>query len=172
MSRHRTQPVSRDSVLPATHFLFLLLTYSFCMPDLSLLCVLRSHASEGSLMPPLVMLRLFSAVREKAPWYVRPVAVGITQAMESGYVMPTLKPWFEMIEKHLAERRAAGSDFFVGTHMTAADFMMMFPLEAAKSGRGGIVLGSETKQWVDKMHAREAYKRGLQKGGEYAFAKM
>ena len=47
---------------------------------------------------------------------------------------------------------------------------MMFPLEAA-SQRASDIMGSNTLQYIKRMHTRDAYKRGLIKGGEYAFAK-
>ena len=131
-----------------------------------------SHMSEGSLMPPLVMLKVFAGVREKAPWLVRPVASGIANAVESAFINPTVQHLFDFIERHVKQQRANKSDFFVGEGLTAADFMMLFPLEAAKVGRGSLPLGEETKVWVDRMHARDAYKMALQKGGEYAYAKM
>ena len=111
-------------------------------------------------------------IREKTPWAVRFVATGITNAVETSFINPTLHKLIDYIEAHLVAQRASGSDFFVGTHLTAADFMMLFPLEGAKAGRGTVPLGSETVQWVERMQARDAYKRALQKGGEYAYAKM
>jgi glutathione S-transferase len=54
--------------------------------------------------------------------------------------------------------------------MTAADIMMSFPLEAAMS-RGGLD-GSRpaTIAWIEKVHARPAYRTALAKGGPYAYA--
>ena len=127
------------------------------------------HAAEGSFMPPLVMLQIFKAVREKTPWLVRPVATAITNAVESSYLNATLQHLFELVEQQLKANRAKGFDFIVGGHLTAADFMMLFPLEGAKYGR--LSMGSETSQWVERVHARDAYKRALQKGGEYSYAK-
>ncbi|KAK0530615.1 hypothetical protein OC835_003956 [Tilletia horrida] len=52
---------------------------------------------------------------------------------------------------------------------TAADFQMLFPLEAATSGRVPD-LAPELKAWVDNAHARPAYQRALEKGGPYSYA--
>ena len=132
-----------------------------------------SHAAEGSFMPPLVMLQIFKTVREKTPWAVRFVASGITNAVEGSYINPTVEKQLALVERTLKEQRAKGSDFFVGRHLTAADFMMLFPMEGiAAGGRGTLSLEGEGKQWVQRVHARDAYKRALQKGGEYAYAKM
>jgi glutathione S-transferase len=47
---------------------------------------------------------------------------------------------------------------------------MSFPVEAA-SKRGG--LGADRprlRAWLDRIHARPAYQRALERGGPYAFA--
>jgi glutathione S-transferase len=55
-------------------------------------------------------------------------------------------------------------DFFVGNELTGADIQLLFVLEAAGSRLTpypGLVA------YRDRMHARPAYKRGLEKGGPY-----
>jgi glutathione S-transferase len=59
----------------------------------------------------------------------------------------------------------------VGDDFSAADIQLSFPLEAAAS-RGG--LGGQYPNLVaflDKIHARPAYQRALERGGEYDFVK-
>jgi glutathione S-transferase len=48
--------------------------------------------------------------------------------------------------------------------------MMSFPLEAG-GARGGAFDGRpKVKAFVERIHARPAYKRALEKGGPYAYA--
>ncbi|SET96507.1 glutathione S-transferase, partial [Marinobacter segnicrescens] len=57
-----------------------------------------------------------------------------------------------------------------GDNLSAADFQMSFPLEASVA-RG--IVGNNRPNitaWVERVHARPAYQRGLEKGGEYDFA--
>lgn len=79
----------------------------------------------------------------------------------------------KMIDVHLdfIESELESRKWFAGETMTAADVMMSFPLEAAKARAG---LGRErpaTMAWIDRIHARPAYRKALEKGGPYAFAK-
>ena len=77
-----------------------------------------------------------------------------------------------MIDKHLdfVETELAQRPWFAGDAMTAADIMMSFPLEAARS-RGGLDASRpNTIAWLDKVHARPAYQTALAKGGPYAYA--
>jgi glutathione S-transferase len=58
----------------------------------------------------------------------------------------------------------------VGRHLTAADFQIVFPIEAAAS-RASEIVGPRTSEYLARIHARAAYQRGLEKGGPYAYAK-
>jgi glutathione S-transferase len=110
------------------------------------------HYAEGSLMPPL----LVNLVLGRIP------LVGKTAQKK-------LQP---MIDVHLdfVERELASRPWFAGDTFTAADVMMSFPLEAARS-RGGLEVGRPaTIAWLDKIHARPAYQAALERGGPYRYA--
>ena len=110
------------------------------------------HYAEGSLMPPLLALLV---VRRLGPlgW-------------------PARKPLLRMFAQHLdyLDDELGKRAWFAGDEFTAADVMMSFPLEAATS-RGG--LGPDRTNvwgWLERVHARPAYRRALEAGGPYAFA--
>ena len=54
---------------------------------------------------------------------------------------------------------------------SGADIMMSFPLEAAKQ-RAGLDAARHPRMiaFIDRVHARPAYRRALEKGGPYSFA--
>ncbi len=80
-------------------------------------------------------------------------------------IQPMVDVHLDYIESELAQR-----PWFAGDEMTAADVMMSFPLEAARS-RGGLdAARPATIAWLDKVHARPAYKSALAKGGPYSYA--
>jgi glutathione S-transferase len=60
-----------------------------------------------------------------------------------------------------------GRDFFIGNSLTGADIMMSFPLDIAKA-RGVLDSYEALSNHVDKMRARAAYQRAIEKGGEYS----
>ena len=78
-----------------------------------------------------------------------------------------LMPHVDMqIADHLAymEKGLGGRDFFVGKDLTGADVQLLFVLEAAGARLApypGLVA------YRDRMHARPAYQRGIEKGGPY-----
>ncbi|TZG28040.1 glutathione S-transferase family protein [Sphingomonas montanisoli] len=108
--------------------------------------------AEGSLMPPL----LLSLVIGKMGPFGWP-AKGFVEKMAMVHI--------DYVEAELATR-----PWFAGPEFTAADIMMSFPLEAA---RGRLKLDGRRPtivEWLDKIHARPAYKTALEKGGPYAYA--
>lgn len=57
-------------------------------------------------------------------------------------------------------------DYFVGDHLTGADIMLSFVLEAAGVG-GALDHFPNLKAYLARLQAREAYQRALGKGGPY-----
>ena len=110
------------------------------------------HYAEGSMMPPL----LLKLVLGRIPLMGKPAAKKIQP----------------MIDRHLdyVESQLASRPWFAGEGFTAADVMMSFPLEAARS-RAGLDGGRPaTIAWLERIHARPAYQRALEAGGPYAYA--
>ena len=110
------------------------------------------HYAEGSMMPPL-LLKLVLA------------RIPIMGKVAVKKIQPMIDVHLDYVESELAQR-----PWFAGGEMTAADIMMSFPLEAARS-RGGLNESRPaTIAWLAKVHARPAYQAGLEKGGPYAYA--
>ena len=96
---------------------------------------------------------------------VLPIARGISAQVKSSFINPNLNRIFNFIEKHLSQQT-----YFCGEELTAADFMMIFPLEAAASRAGELSDKPNIKRYVKAIHSRPAYKKALEKGGPYAYA--
>ena len=72
------------------------------------------------------------------------------------------------LANHFSYMNAAlgDKDWFAGDAMTACDVQMSFPLEA---GQGTGLLGEypNLAGFLDRVQARPAYKKALEKGGPY-----
>jgi glutathione S-transferase len=67
------------------------------------------------------------------------------------------------------ESELAARSWFAGDEFTAADVQMSFPLEAAAE-RAGLNSGRpKLMAFLDRIHARDAYKRALERGGPYDY---
>ena len=110
------------------------------------------HSAEGSLMPPLLVL----LVLRRLGLLGRPAR-------------PTIQ---RMVDGHLdwLEGELAARPWFAGEEFTAADVMMSFPLEAARSRAGLDERRPNLVDWLERIHARPAYRAALAKGGPYAYA--
>lgn len=122
------------------------------------------HYAEGSAMPPLLMKLVFQRLPENAGGFTRPLVKMVASKAESGFVDPRLKEHFEYWDNALAE-----TGWFVGSEFTAADIIMSFPLEAAAS-RAGDGNYKNIASFLERIHARPAYKAALEKGGPYDYA--
>lgn len=128
------------------------------------------HYAEGSAMTPLLLGLIFSEIVRQSPFIAKPVMRGVEKTMRARMIEPELV-------KHAAfwEQQLSSSTWFAGEEPTGADIMMSFPLEAFVS-RSGMVEGKDDPRYqhiiafVDRVHARAAYQRALEKGADYAYA--
>ena len=125
------------------------------------------HFAEGSAMPPLVMALVFNKVRTAPmPFFAKPIAKAIADKVMGGFVKPNIDKQLAFMEAELSAR-----PWFAGKAFSAADIMMSFPLEAAAS-RGGLdARYPKLAAFLERIHARPAYQKALERGGPYALLK-
>jgi glutathione S-transferase len=110
------------------------------------------HYAEGSLMPSLLVLLAIGGLR----------LLGRSVRKEKQAMLDTHLDW---LETELADR-----SWFAGNDFTAADVLMSFPLEVARQ-RGGLDASRPNLiDWLERIHARPAYGKALERGGPYSFA--
>jgi glutathione S-transferase len=108
------------------------------------------HYAEGSAMLPL-MLKLYTSRLGEAG---APLAPRITSEIENhfGYL----------------DGELAGREFFVGEGLTIADVNLTFVIQAARLLHG-LQQFPNLARFLERMQARPAYQRALERGGPYAF---
>ena len=125
------------------------------------------HYAEGSLMPILLLALVLRRIETAPmPFFVRPVARGIAARVKDSFVGPNLDRHLAFVEQALSE-----SPWFAGSELTGADIQMSFPLEAAavRAGHRGGYSGDypSIRGFLERIHARPAYRRALEKGGPF-----
>jgi glutathione S-transferase len=125
------------------------------------------HYAEGTGMPPLLMKLIFDRIEnEKMPFFAKPIARGIAGKVKKMFIMPNIENNLHFLEGELKK-----STWFAGEEFTAADVQISFVLEAAAS-RGGLdARYPKLLAWLERIHARPAYLRALERGGKYDFVK-
>jgi glutathione S-transferase len=110
------------------------------------------HYAEGSAMPPLLLKLVLNRL-------------GLLGWPARGFVNRQLNLHLNYLEGELAK-----STWFVGEQFGGADIMMSFPLEAAAMRAGLDASRPRLWEFLQRIHARPAYRRALEKGGPYTFA--
>ena len=123
------------------------------------------HYAEGSAMTPLLLKLVFDRVAANpAPWPVSAIARRISATVNQAFIGPNVKRHLDFIEAELGAHA-----WFAGEQFTAADVQMSFPLEIAVA-RAGLDAGRpKTMAFLERIHARDAYKRALERGGKYDY---
>jgi glutathione S-transferase len=111
------------------------------------------HYAEGSAMPPL-LVKLYIDRLGLLALPVRPV------------VASQLKVHLDFLESELG-----AAPWFLGERFSAADIMLSFPLEAATARAGLDATRPNLFGFLRRIHERPAYRRALEKGGAYRYAK-
>jgi glutathione S-transferase len=117
------------------------------------------HFAEGSAMPMLLLKLILGEVKKKAPFVVRPVAKLIADGVAEAFTDPNIKAQLEFVEAELGK-----STWFAGEELTGADIQMSFPVEGAAVGGP---VGKKMQAFLDRIHARPAYKKALERGGPF-----
>jgi glutathione S-transferase len=121
------------------------------------------HMAEGTAMPLLVMTLVFGRVETAAPWFIRPIAKAIAGQVRSSYLGPNLTAVLDLMEAELGR-----SAWFAGEALTGADVMMSFPIEAAAARADALASYPRLRAFLERIHARPAYRTALERGGPYA----
>ena len=124
-------------------------------------CRFWMHYAEGSLMNWLVMKLVFDTIpRQPMPFFVRPIARALCSKVQEKLIAPNVKTALAFMEDHLKNKR-----WFAGDHLTMADFQMSFAVEAALARGGNADAYPHLSAYCQRMQARPAYQRALEKGG-------
>jgi glutathione S-transferase len=124
------------------------------------------HFAEGSAMPPLLLKLIFDRIpKSSMPFFVKPIARGISAKVLAAMVDPNLKRQLDFMEGELGK-----SEWFAGDEFSAADIQMSFPIEAASHRAGLDASRPKLMSFLKRIHARPAYKKALERGGPYSFA--
>jgi glutathione S-transferase len=110
------------------------------------------HYAEGSMMPPLFALLVVKRL-------------GLLGRPARGPLLKMFAAHLRWLESELATR-----EWFAGDDFTAADVMMSFPLEAAANRAGLDHRYPKLQAWLERIHARPAYRTALGRGGPYDYA--
>jgi glutathione S-transferase len=123
------------------------------------------HFAEGSAMTPLLLRLVFGRVASgPAPWPISVIARRIAATVDNAFIAPNIKRQLDFLESELTTR-----EWFAGGEFTAADVQMSFPVELAQARAGLDASRPRLIGYLQRIRARDAYQRALQRGGPYLY---
>jgi glutathione S-transferase len=122
------------------------------------------HYAEGSAMSPLLLKLVFDTIEKSPmPFFAKPIAKAISGKTKAAFITPQIRQHLDYMEMQLGK-----SGWFAGDAFSGADVQLSFPLEAA-AARGGLDASRpRLTDFLARIHARPAYQRALERGGEYS----
>ncbi|MBM6551537.1 glutathione S-transferase [Marinomonas ostreistagni] len=120
------------------------------------------HFAEGSFMSLLIIMMLFKNIpKQPMPFFVKPVAKGISSKVMEKFVDPRLKDMLSYIEDHLNQQH-----WFAGAQVSAADIQMSFPVLALSQSMD-LAQYPAIERWLGQVRKEPAYQRAAAKVGEF-----
>jgi glutathione S-transferase len=122
------------------------------------------HYAEGSFMPLMIVSLIMNRIESAPmPFFIKPIAKGITGKVRSNYLEPNVKRNLAFMEATLTK-----STWFCGDSMTAADMQMSFAVEAAEVRTDLKAHYPKLQGFLQRIRVLPAYQRALEMGGPYS----
>lgn len=118
------------------------------------------HAAQGTMMPILLVDTLFRIMRDRVPFFMKPLPATLSLLVNRGFSQPRMDGLLE-----LAERDLADADWFGGEVLTAADILISYSMVAAHER--GLINDAHPQclAWLARMEAQESFQRAKEKDG-------
>jgi glutathione S-transferase len=121
------------------------------------------HYAEGSAMTPLLVKFIFDRIETgPVPFFLRPVVRGLARAVKGKFAQPEIECHLDFLEASLGD-----STWFAGEALTGADILLSFPLQVAAAQAGLDARRPRLVAFLQRVAARPAWQRGVERGGPY-----
>ena len=118
------------------------------------------HFAEGTAMPPLLLKLVLHRIATAPPWPIRPIVAAVVRRANAKVTTPRLAENLDLMEAELSR-----STWFAGEAFSAADIQMSYPIEASARRAGLDQRRPKLMAYLDRIRARPAYQRAVERGG-------
>ncbi len=119
------------------------------------------HASQGSLMPLLLIGVLFRIIPERVPFFLKPIIRPILNLAQDGFSKPRMNALLKQAEADLGT-----APWFGGNELSAADIVLSYPLESMKANGYINEQYPNCLAWFERVHAHPSFQRAVDKDGK------
>ena len=118
------------------------------------------HAANGTMMPIILVDTMFRIMRERVPFFMKPLIGSLAFLVNSGFSKPRMDGVLALAEADLAT-----ADWFGGDSLTAADIVMCYSMEAARA-RGLInAAHPHCLAWFERVYEEPSFIRARELDG-------
>lgn len=119
------------------------------------------HASQGSMMSLMLMEAVFQILIARVPFWMRGLIRGVLNEASNRLIKPRMEKLLALAEEDLEEK-----PWFGGDELSAADIMLCYPMESAKS-RGYVTPKHDNcNDWLDRAFHHPSYQAARKKDGK------
>lgn len=118
------------------------------------------HAAQGSMMPLMLMEAVFQILKQRVPFLIRGIIRSALGQASERMIKPRMEKLLMQAEKDLANK-----PWFGGDQLSAADILIIYPLESARS-RGYITDEyPNCLAWFDRVAQTDSFQSAQRKDG-------
>lgn len=116
------------------------------------------HASQGSMMSLMLMEAVFQILIGRVPFLLRGIIRGVLDQASTRLIKPRMESLLKIAEEDLASK-----PWFGGDELSAADILLCYPMESARS-RGYISAAHKNcNAWFDRVANHPSYQQARKK---------
>ena len=120
------------------------------------------HSSQGSLMPALLISFLFSTIKDKSPFFMKPIMGAVSSQVEKAFYGPRINNYLQFMDKTLADKT-----WLLGDKLSAADIVMSYTALAAEV-RADLSQYKNIKRYVQQIRDNKNFKLAAEKSGGFS----
>ena len=118
------------------------------------------HTAQGSMMPLLLMEAVFGILKKRVPFLMRGIVGSALGQASERMIKPRMEKLLALAEKDLGTK-----PWFGGDQLTAADILILYSMESARS-RGFITTDHPNCQaWFERVEKSESFQAARAKDG-------
>ena len=118
------------------------------------------HAAQGSMMPLMLMEAVFGILKQRVPFLMRGIVGSALGQASERMIKPRMQKLLALAEKDLGDK-----PWFGGEQLTAADILIFYSMESAKS-RGFVTDEYPNCQaWFERVNGLPGFQAAKEKDG-------
>ena len=122
------------------------------------------HSSQGSLMPALLISFLFTTVKNKSPFFLKPIMAGVSSQVEKSFYGPRINNYLHFMDESLNNKT-----WLLGDTLSVADIVMSYTILVAEV-RADVSKYKNLQRYISQIRNHEIFKLACEKSGGFSVA--